>query len=110
LSQTVAGLEPRSKYQEPAATRCQPIDPFEAYNAITGVTKMLRKDAESLNQDLEPLDRVLSAAKHLPASTTLPRKPKRPSHRDAVCCTCSRALLADIVAKVPNCSTSIFLM
>jgi len=26
---------------------------------------MLREDAESLNQDLEPLDRVLGAARHL---------------------------------------------
>ena len=34
-------------------------------NAIIGVTEMLREDAESLNQDLEPLDRVLGAGKHL---------------------------------------------
>jgi signal transduction histidine kinase len=34
-------------------------------NAIIGVTEMLREDAESLNQDLEPLDRVLGAAQHL---------------------------------------------
>jgi signal transduction histidine kinase len=34
-------------------------------NAIIGVTEMLREDAESLNQDLEPLDRVLGAARHL---------------------------------------------
>jgi signal transduction histidine kinase len=34
-------------------------------NAILGVTEMLREDAESLNQDLEPLDRVLGAARHL---------------------------------------------
>jgi signal transduction histidine kinase/DNA-binding response OmpR family regulator/putative methionine-R-sulfoxide reductase with GAF domain len=34
-------------------------------NAIIGVTEMLREDAESLSQDLEPLDRVLGAARHL---------------------------------------------
>jgi GAF domain-containing protein len=34
-------------------------------NAIIGVTEMLREDAEGLNQDLEPLDRVLGAGKHL---------------------------------------------
>jgi GAF domain-containing protein/CheY-like chemotaxis protein len=34
-------------------------------NAIIGVTEMLREDAEALNQDLEPLDRVLGAARHL---------------------------------------------
>jgi two-component system NtrC family sensor kinase len=34
-------------------------------NAIIGVTEMLREDAEALNQDLEPLDRVLGAGQHL---------------------------------------------
>jgi K+-sensing histidine kinase KdpD len=34
-------------------------------NAIIGVTEMLREDAESAKQDLEPLDRVLGAARHL---------------------------------------------
>ena len=34
-------------------------------NAIIGVTEMLREDAESLNQDIEPLDRVLGAGRHL---------------------------------------------
>jgi signal transduction histidine kinase len=34
-------------------------------NAIIGVTEMLREDAESVNQDLEPLDRVLGAGRHL---------------------------------------------
>jgi signal transduction histidine kinase len=34
-------------------------------NAIIGVTEMLREDAESLNQDLEPLNRVLGAGRHL---------------------------------------------
>ena len=34
-------------------------------NAIIGVTEMLREDAESLNQDVEPLDRVLGAGRHL---------------------------------------------
>jgi signal transduction histidine kinase/CheY-like chemotaxis protein len=34
-------------------------------NAIIGVTEMLREDAEGLQQDLEPLDRVLGAARHL---------------------------------------------
>jgi GAF domain-containing protein len=34
-------------------------------SAIIGVTEMLREDAESLNQDLEPLDRVLGAGRHL---------------------------------------------
>src|SRR5256714_5702782 len=34
-------------------------------NAIIGVSEMLREDAESLNQDLEPLDRVLGAGRHL---------------------------------------------
>ena len=34
-------------------------------NAIIGVTEMLREDAESLKQDLEPLDRVLGAGRHL---------------------------------------------
>jgi len=34
-------------------------------NAIIGVTEMLREDAEALKQDVEPLDRVLGAAKHL---------------------------------------------
>jgi signal transduction histidine kinase len=34
-------------------------------NAIIGVTEMLREDAESLKQDVEPLDRVLGAGRHL---------------------------------------------
>jgi signal transduction histidine kinase len=34
-------------------------------NAIIGVTEMLREDAEALQQDLEPLDRVLGAGRHL---------------------------------------------
>jgi signal transduction histidine kinase len=34
-------------------------------NAIIGVSEMLREDAETLKQDLEPLDRVLGAARHL---------------------------------------------
>jgi signal transduction histidine kinase len=34
-------------------------------NAIIGVTEMLREDAEASKQDLEPLDRVLGAARHL---------------------------------------------
>src|SRR5262249_52788865 len=34
-------------------------------NAIIGVTEMLREDAEALRQDLEPLDRVLGAGRHL---------------------------------------------
>jgi signal transduction histidine kinase len=34
-------------------------------NAIFGYTEMLREDAESHNQDLEPLDRVLGAGRHL---------------------------------------------
>jgi signal transduction histidine kinase len=34
-------------------------------NAIIGVTEMLREDAESLNHDTEPLDRVLGAGRHL---------------------------------------------
>jgi signal transduction histidine kinase len=34
-------------------------------NAIIGVSEMLREDAEALKQDVEPLDRVLGAAKHL---------------------------------------------
>jgi signal transduction histidine kinase len=34
-------------------------------NAIIGVTEMLREDAEAARQDLEPLDRVLGAARHL---------------------------------------------
>jgi GAF domain-containing protein len=34
-------------------------------NAIIGVSEMLREDAEAANQDLEPLDRVLGAARHL---------------------------------------------
>ncbi len=34
-------------------------------NAIIGVSEMLREDAESLKQDLEPLDRVLGAGRHL---------------------------------------------
>ncbi len=34
-------------------------------NAIIGVTEMLREDAASLQQDVEPLDRVLGAARHL---------------------------------------------
>src|SRR5262249_5016847 len=34
-------------------------------NAIIGVTEMLREDGEALNQDLEPLDRVLGAGRHL---------------------------------------------
>ncbi len=34
-------------------------------NAIIGVSEMLREDAEALRQDLEPLDRVLGAARHL---------------------------------------------
>jgi GAF domain-containing protein/CheY-like chemotaxis protein len=34
-------------------------------NAIIGVTEMLREDAEVAKQDLEPLDRVLGAGRHL---------------------------------------------
>jgi signal transduction histidine kinase len=34
-------------------------------NAIIGVSEMLREDAEALKQDIEPLDRVLRAARHL---------------------------------------------
>jgi signal transduction histidine kinase len=34
-------------------------------NAIIGVTEMLREDAEASNQDIEPLDRVLGAGRHL---------------------------------------------
>ena len=34
-------------------------------NAIIGVSEMLREDAEAWKQDLEPLDRVLGAARHL---------------------------------------------
>jgi signal transduction histidine kinase len=34
-------------------------------NAILGVTEMLREDAQAAKQDLEPLDRVLGAARHL---------------------------------------------
>jgi signal transduction histidine kinase len=34
-------------------------------NAIIGVSEMLREDAEALNQDTEPLDRVLGAARTL---------------------------------------------
>ena len=34
-------------------------------NAIIGVSEMLREDSEALNQDTEPLDRVLGAARHL---------------------------------------------
>jgi signal transduction histidine kinase len=33
-------------------------------NAIIGVTEMLREDAEALQQETEPLDRVLGAARH----------------------------------------------
>jgi GAF domain-containing protein len=34
-------------------------------NAIIGVTEMLREDAEALKQNVEPLDRVLGAGRHL---------------------------------------------
>jgi signal transduction histidine kinase len=34
-------------------------------NAIIGVTEMLREDTEALKQDIEPLDRVLGAGRHL---------------------------------------------
>src|SRR3989442_10968509 len=34
-------------------------------NAIIGVTEMLREDAEAAKQDVEPLDRVLGAGRHL---------------------------------------------
>jgi GAF domain-containing protein len=34
-------------------------------NAIIGVSEMLREDAEALQQDTEPLNRVLGAARHL---------------------------------------------
>src|SRR5262249_57824732 len=34
-------------------------------NAIMGVSEMLREDAEALNRDTEPLDRVLGAGRHL---------------------------------------------
>jgi signal transduction histidine kinase len=34
-------------------------------NAIIGVSEMLREDAEALQQDVEPLDRVLGAGRHL---------------------------------------------
>jgi signal transduction histidine kinase len=39
--------------------------PRSASRCRIGVTEMLREDAESLNQELEPLDRVLGAARHL---------------------------------------------
>jgi signal transduction histidine kinase len=34
-------------------------------NAIIGISEMLREDAEAAKQDLEPLDRVLGAGRHL---------------------------------------------
>src|SRR5271166_1822635 len=34
-------------------------------NAIIGVTEMLREDAEAAKQEVEPLDRVLGAGRHL---------------------------------------------
>jgi signal transduction histidine kinase len=34
-------------------------------NAIIGVSEMLREDAEALKEDVEPLDRVLGAGRHL---------------------------------------------
>jgi len=34
-------------------------------NAIIGVTEMLREDAEAAKQDVEPIDRVLGAGRHL---------------------------------------------
>jgi signal transduction histidine kinase len=34
-------------------------------NAIIGVTEMLREDADAVKQDIEPLDRVLGAGRHL---------------------------------------------
>jgi signal transduction histidine kinase len=34
-------------------------------NAIIGVSEMLREDAETAKQDVEPLDRVLGASRHL---------------------------------------------
>ena len=34
-------------------------------NAIIGVSEMLREDAEAVKQDIEPLDRVLGAGRHL---------------------------------------------
>ncbi len=34
-------------------------------NAIIGVSEMLREDAEAAGQDIEPLDRVLGAGRHL---------------------------------------------
>jgi signal transduction histidine kinase len=34
-------------------------------NAIIGVSEMLREDAEAAKQDVEPLDRVLAAGRHL---------------------------------------------
>jgi signal transduction histidine kinase len=34
-------------------------------NAIIGVSEMLREDAEALQQDVEPLDRVLGGGRHL---------------------------------------------
>jgi signal transduction histidine kinase len=34
-------------------------------NAIIGVSEMLREDAEALKQDVEPMDRVLGAGRHL---------------------------------------------
>ena len=34
-------------------------------NAIIGVSEMLREEAEALKQDVEPLDRVLGAGRHL---------------------------------------------
>jgi len=34
-------------------------------NAVIGVSEMLREDAEAAQQDTEPLDRVLGAARHL---------------------------------------------
>src|SRR5260370_1163211 len=58
----------RPQSAEPSTRRGAPAQvavPRQPLNAIIGVTEMLREDAEALNQDPEPLDRVLGAGRHL---------------------------------------------
>jgi adenylate cyclase len=53
-------LESKSSSQ----ARAHNVEPTPL-NAIIGVTEMLREDAEALKQDVEPVDRVLGAGRHL---------------------------------------------
>jgi adenylate cyclase len=64
LGQLYAQLEAASKHKSQFLANMS-HELRTPLNAIIGVTEMLREDAEAAKQDLEPLDRVLGAARHL---------------------------------------------